>query len=142
MNLSSMLLAILAGLFTSLESTINSQLGKHITPSLAALHSLSVGFIFMLFINLIRGNMMERYQNVLKVNPILLFGGIFGASIIYLTSKAIPVLGISSTVILVLAGQLLSGLVMDVYINDITITYKKMAGMILFLIGVILFLRE
>lgn len=142
MNLASMLLAIIAGIFTTVESTINSQLGKHITPSLAALHSLMVGFVFMLFINLIRGNIAERYQNALKVNPLLLIGGLFGASIIYLSSKAIPLLGISSAVILILAGQLLSGLIIDVYVNDITITYKKMAGMILFLIGAIMFLKE
>ncbi|HCM14174.1 MAG TPA: hypothetical protein DHW85_13450, partial [Lachnospiraceae bacterium] len=43
MNIFFMILAILAGIFTTIESGINSQLGKHLTPSIATLHSLITG---------------------------------------------------------------------------------------------------
>lgn len=141
MNVFAMLLAILAGIFTTIESSINSQLGKYLTPSIASLHSLIVGMTFMLFLNVILGN-MPRYTKVFSVNPFWLIGGFFGAFIIYLSSKAIPALGISNTVILILAGQLISGLLIDALINNVEISYKKMAGMILFLIGAIIFLKE
>ncbi|HBY73034.1 MAG TPA: hypothetical protein DEG06_12410 [Lachnospiraceae bacterium] len=141
MNIFFMILAILAGIFTTIESGINSQLGKHLTPSIATLHSLITGLAFIFLINLIKGNLI-RYQKIITVKPILMIGGVFGALIIYLSSKAMPVLGISNTVILVLTGQLVSSLVLDTFINNADIGAKKMTGMILFLIGAILFLQE
>lgn len=141
MNLFAMLLAILAGIFTTIESSINSQLGKYLTPSIATLHSLLVGMTFMLLVNLLLGN-VPRYAKVTNVNPVWLIGGFFGASIIYLSSKAIPRLGISNTLILILAGQLVSGLLIDALVNNAEISLKKMAGMILFLAGAVIFLQE
>lgn len=142
MNVLAMILAIIAGIFTTFESTINSQLGKYVTPSIATLHSLMVGLSFILVINLFKGDLVARYQKVVTVNPVLLIGGFFGASIIYLSSRAIPALGISNTIILILSGQLLSGLVVDVLLNNVEVSMKKMLGLILFLVGTILFLRE
>jgi transporter family-2 protein len=141
MNLFAMLLAILAGIFTTIESSINSQLGKYLTPSIATLHSLIVGLTFMFFINLFLGN-LPRYAKVASVNPFWLIGGFFGAFIIYLSSKSIPRLGISSTLILILAGQLVSGLLIDALFNNAEISFKKMAGMIMFLAGAVIFLQE
>lgn len=141
MNLFAMLLAILAGIFTTIEASINSQLGKYLTPSIATLHSLIVGLTFMFFINLFLGN-LPRYTKVTSVNPIWLIGGFFGAFIIYLSSKSIPRLGISSTLILILAGQLVSGLLIDALVNNAEISFKKMMGMIMFLAGAVIFLQE
>ncbi|MDF2942354.1 MAG: hypothetical protein K0S01_1212 [Herbinix sp.] len=95
----------------------------------------------MLLINLLKGN-ITRYQKIVTVSPIWLIGGLFGAFIIYLSSKAIPVLGISNSLILILAGQLLSGLIIDVFVNNVEISLKKMVGMGMFLIGTIIFLQK
>jgi transporter family-2 protein len=141
MNIFSMLLAILAGVFTTIETSINSQLGKYLTPSIATLHSLITGMTFMLLINLFLGN-LTRYTKIVTVRPLWLIGGFFGAFIIYLSSKSIPALGISNTLILILAGQLVSGLIMDAFFNNVEISLKKMAGMVLFLLGAIMFLQE
>jgi len=137
----SIILAILAGVFTTIESSINSQLGKYLTPGVAAFHSLIVGFLFMLSFIIVRGD-IAKYTKVVNVKPIWLIGGIFGALIIYLSSRSIPLLGISNTLILILAGQLLSGLVLDVVVFNAEISVKKMTGAILFLIGAIMFIRE
>ena len=136
-----MLLAILAGVFTTIEISINSQLAKCVTPSIATLHSLITGMTFMLFLNIIQGN-ITSYTKVITVKPIWLMGGFFGAFIIYLSSKSMPSLGISNTLILILAGQLISGLVLDAVVNNVEISVKKMVGLILFLIGSIMFLKE
>lgn len=141
MNIISMLLAILAGVLTTIEATINSQLGKYVTPSIATLHSLMTGLTFVLLINLAVGN-LPRYTRVTSVRPVWLIGGFFGASIIYLTSRSIPSLGISNALILIVAGQLTSSLIMDVFLNNSEVSLKKMGGMILFLVGTIMFLRE
>lgn len=141
MNLFYMLLAILAGIFTTIESSINSQLSKYITPSMATLHSLFVGMSFILLINLVTGK-LSYYTRITTVKPIWLIGGLFGASIIYLSSKAMPELGISSTIILILSGQLLSGLVIDAVANDVEISVRKMVGLIVFLIGTMIYLKD
>lgn len=141
MNIFSMLLAILAGVFTTIESSINSQLGKSVTPGIATFHSLLTGVTFILLVNLISGNLV-KYQKVAAVKPVLLIGGFFGASIIYLMTRAIPALGISNTVILVLVGQLTSGLIVDSIINDLEMSIRKMAGMLLFIVGAVMFLKE
>ncbi len=141
MNLFYMLLAILAGIFTTIESGINAQLSKYITPSMATLHSLFVGMSFILLINLVNGK-LSYYNRITTVKPIWLIGGLFGASIIYLSSKAIPELGITSTIILILSGQLLSGLVIDALANDVELSIRKLAGLIMFLIGAIIYLKD
>ena len=141
MNLFFMLLAILAGVFTTIEISINSQLAKYVTPSIATLHSLIIGMTFMLLFNIIQGN-ITSYSKVITVKPIWLIGGFFGALIIYLSSKSMPSLGISNTLILILAGQLISGLVLDAVVNNVEISVKKMVGIILFLIGSIMYLKE
>ena len=140
-NIFFILLAILAGIFTTIEASINSQLGKYLTPSIATLHSLIIGMTFILLINMMKGN-IPRYYKVVTISPIWLIGGFFGAFIIYLSAKAIPELGISNTIILILAGQLVSGLIIDAIANNVEISVKKMAGMVLFLIGAVMFLRE
>jgi transporter family-2 protein len=141
MNILVMLMAILAGVFTTIETSINSQLGKYLTPSIATLHSLIVGMTFIFLINLVKGN-LSRYYKVVTVSPIWLIGGLFGAFIIYFASKSIPELGISNTLILILSGQLVSGLLIDALANNVDISVKKIVGMGLFLIGAIMFLKE
>jgi transporter family-2 protein len=128
------LFSILAGIFTTLETSINSQLGKYLTPSIATLHSLAVGMVFMLTVSLTRGS-LTRYYKVFSVSPVWLIGGFFGAMIIYLSSKAIPVLGVSKALTLILAGQLISGLLIDLFVNNIDISWAKVGGLALFLIG-------
>lgn len=141
MDLFSMMLAILTGIFTTIETTINAELGKHITPSVATLHSLIVGVIFMLIFSIFGGN-ITNYSKITNVNPVQLLGGLFGALIIYFSSKAIPEIGISNTMILILSGQLISGLVIDVYKMNVVVSNRKALGLILFLIGTIMYLKE
>ncbi len=141
MSIASILLAILAGVFTTVETSINAQLGKSLTPSLATLHSLIIGTLFMLFLCSYSGT-VTAYARITTVSPILWIGGIFGAFIIYFSSKAIPDIGISNALILILSGQLVSGLVFDVYLNHIEIGSRKIIGLALFLVGTIMFLKE
>ena len=141
MNPIYMLLAILAGIFTTIEASINSQLGKYITPGIATLHSLMVGMTFILFLNLINGK-LSYYAKITTIRPLWLVGGLFGASIIYLSSRSIPQLGISNTIILVLSGQLLSGLILDAIVNQVELSARKIAGLLLFLIGAIMYLKD
>lgn len=141
MNVFPMLMAILAGIFTTIEASINSQLGKYVTPAVATLHSLVTGTTVFLIINIVNGSII-KYQKITQVSPIWLIGGVFGAFIIYLSSKAIPSLGISNTLILLLTGELLCGLLIDALILNHAISVRKMLGLVLFLVGTIVYLQE
>lgn len=141
MKLIPVILAILAGIFTTIEASINAQLGKYITPVVATLHSLLVGVLLMLLLSMYNSK-LSMYTRIVSVKPIWLIGRIFGALIIFFSSKAIPEIGISNTLILILSGQLLTGLVIDVICNDMVVSGRKAIGLILFLIGTIMFLKE
>lgn len=128
--------AVLAGIFTTIEASINGKLGKLVTPSIATLHSLITGFAFFLVANQIKGNLI-RYKKIVTVSPHwLLLGGIFGALIIYFATKAIPHLGVSKALTVIVAAQLISSLFIDVFIlQQQRFHLYKVSGVILLLIG-------
>lgn len=61
------ILAISAGIFTTLESSINGHIGKIITPKIATIYSLIVGLILMLVIT-IPGSGLGGYRNIARLN--------------------------------------------------------------------------
>jgi bacterial/archaeal transporter family-2 protein len=130
------LLALTAGIFTALEVGINSRLGKIVTPKIATLHSLIIGMLFFFIINAVQGT-LPLYKNIFKVNPLLLIGGFFGALIIYISTKTVPKLGITTTLILVVAAEVMTGLFIDCFIaKEQAFNIAKMAGLIFVLIGI------
>lgn len=129
------LFAILAGIFTTIEVSINSKLGTLITPKIATLHSLITGSFLLIIFNLIKGS-LNQYKKIIFISPKWLIGGIFGAMIIYFSTKAIPVLGVTKTLTFLLAAQLISGLFIDTYILGENLHFYKIAGVILLMISV------
>lgn len=130
------LYAIAAGVFTALEVGINARLGKIVTPKIATMHSLIVGVLFFIAINAVQGT-LHQYKSILKVAPIWLIGGIFGAMIIYLATKTVPRLGITATLILVVSAEVLTGLFIDCFITKAQIfSMIKIFGLIFVLIGI------
>jgi len=132
--------AVLAGIFTALESSVNSQLGKEVSPSIATLHSLITGTILMTTISILRGS-YTRYIKIFQVSPVWLIGGFFGAIIIYLSSKAIPTLGVSKTLTLILASQVLTGVIIDTSVNHMGFDIYKIFGVLFLLLGANLIIR-
>jgi transporter family-2 protein len=129
-------MAILAGIFTALEAAINSQLGKVVTPRIATLHSLIVGFLVFLIANLLSGS-ISQYRSVLDVKPQLLIGGIFGAFIIYLVTRTIPSIGITATITLVISAEILCSFYIDTFVfHHQAIDFRKIAGAMLVIAGV------
>lgn len=141
MDYISIIFALVAGFCTALEQTINARLGKEITPSLATLHSLIIGAIFILVVNLISGNIIN-YSKISKVSPLLMIGGILGALIIYLSARSIPIIGVTVTLTLIMAGQLACGIVTDMFINGITFNLTKWMGILLVISGIYLMLKQ
>lgn len=134
MYITAVLFAVLAGIFTTIEMSINSTLGKYVSPSIATIHSLATGLIFMLILSLFRGS-LSKYYRIIDVNPFWLIGGIFGAFIIYFSSRAIPIIGVSRALTLILVGQLVSGFMIDVINKSTTLDFSKILGVYLLIAG-------
>ncbi len=132
--------AIVAGFCTALEQTINGRLGRVITPSLATLHNLTLGAILFFIINLLRGG-LSGYKKIFTLNPLLLIGGFFGAMIIYLSTKAVPALGVTVTLTLIIAGQLSCGIVADIFLNKLTFNITDWIGIALVIAGTLMIIK-
>ncbi|RDY29476.1 hypothetical protein CHL78_001885 [Romboutsia weinsteinii] len=134
-QIGAIMFAMLAGISTALEAFINGELERNTTALIATFISLVVGAIFFLISILVSGDFKELI-NVGPINPKLLIGGIFGGCIIYFTVKAIPNLGVSNTLTLIVISQILVGFFIDsVIIGQETIHLYKFIGAILLVIG-------
>ena len=134
MNIISIIFASLAGVSTALEAFINGELGKNTTALIATFISLLVGTIFF-FINICVTGNLKILSNFNDINPKLLIGGILGGLVIYFTVKAVPNLGVSKTLTLIVVSQMLVGLFIDLNIYKQTMYLYNYVGAILLFIG-------
>ncbi|CEH35183.1 DMT family transporter [Romboutsia lituseburensis] len=114
-NLGAVLFAVLAGSSTALEAFINGELGKNTTALIATFISLVVGAVFFLISILVTGD-LKTLVNINEINPKLLLGGILGGLVIYFTVRAIPNLGVSNTLTLIVVSQMLLSFFIDSYV--------------------------
>ncbi len=129
------LFAVLAGIFTTMEASINAKLGRIVTPNIATVHSLITGVVVIVIINILKGT-LNQYSKIIYVRPQWLIGGVFGTFIIYLVTKTIPQLGVTTTLTIVVAAQVISGLFVDVFIlREQQLYLYKLSGVILLIIG-------
>lgn len=136
------LLAILAGIFTTLEAGINGKLGRIVSPKIATLHSLITGVIIILIGNLLKGS-LHQYAKIIRVRPHLLIGGIFGTFIIYFITRIIPKLGVANTLTIIVASQVISGLLIDIYVTkQQELDWSKLIGLILLLCGTYFIMKK
>lgn len=134
-KLASVIFAILAGGSTALEAFINGELGKNTSALSATFISLVVGAIFF-FISIIVTGDIKSLTSMNSINPKLLLGGIFGGLIIYFTVRAIPGLGVSNTLTLIVVAQILLGFFIDIVVlKEQTMHLYKYIGAILLVIG-------
>lgn len=105
------LLALIAGAALSLEGTIYGELGKNIGQLESSLYNFAIGSIILALLVLFWGK--GSLSTVTKVPKWMLLGGVLGT--IYLTIIVIvaPKLGIAITMIAVVAGQLVSSMLIE-----------------------------
>ena len=105
------LLALIAGAALSLEGAIYGELGKNIGQLESSLYNFAIGSIILALLVLFWGK--GSLSTVTKAPKWMLLGGVLGA--IYLTIIVIvaPKLGIAITMIAVVAGQLVSSMLIE-----------------------------
>ena len=134
MSIISIIFAILAGVSTALEAFINGELGKNTTALIATFISLLVGTIFFFISICVTGNLKTLYS-FNNINPKLLLGGILGGLVIYFTVNAIPSLGVSKTLTLIVVSHMLVSFFIDLNTYRQTMHLYNYIGAILLFIG-------
>lgn len=133
------LYACIIGISLGLQPTINSTLGKKLTPQIAALHSILITLIIILIVAISSKNLII-YRNILDIHPIYWTGGIFGACIVLLSIITVPILGATNSIAIFVTVQLITSAILDHYgllgLAVAPITPVKILGIITLLIGV------
>lgn len=137
-NIMALSLAVIIGALASLQSVINTELGKFTGGIGAALVSFTVGTATLGTFYLIFGE--GGVRGVLKAPPYLWIGGVFGAIFVFSMIKLVPLIGASSTMAGVIAGQLLLALILDQFglfgLEKIGLTWTRGLGAVLLMISV------
>ncbi len=122
------LLAITAGAAVSVQAVINGTLGTQLNnPMLATTISFGVGFVVALGIFLFSGGFSQSNLNLESVSPILFTGGALGVLYVASVLFLVPKIGVGSTIILVITGQLLLSVLID-HFSLLGVTSRALDG--------------
>jgi transporter family-2 protein len=136
------LLMVAAGAGLALQAPINAKLAGGIgSTTLAACISFGVGFLVLLVIVALRGD-LHLMPGVAGVPLWVLVGGCFGAFFTFAATFAIPRVGAATLFSAVVFGQLFAAMVVDrigfLGAAEIPLTFQRLAGVALVFAGVLL----
>jgi len=137
-----MLFAVLGGMAVGTQAGINGSLGKKVGTLEATLITFSVStlFLFIIAVALGKGNVFSSAVSVPKWQ---LTGGLLGAFYVFMMVLIVPKLGTASTIIAIIAGQLLATSVIDHYGliggKQIPMDWQRAVGLLLMAVAIILF---
>ncbi len=145
--MSNMILVVLmacGGLAVAIQPSINARLAQKVGSYESSLISFAVGTVAMLIIVMIagRGNM----RGVSAVSWWELTGGLLGAYFVTMTIVAVPRLGTLSVMSIIIAGQLITGALLDQFgafgMRQVPFTSVRGVGILLLFIGAGLVIRR
>ena len=133
-------LAFLAGLLVSLSRQINGRLSLSTSPLQSSFWNHAVGFVALLLVGLVFGGL---WPSGLSTAPWHAFiGGPLGVVFIAASSWLIGRIGAVNTALLVISGQMVSGVVLDLIRDAPGSIWARAAGVALILAGMALTLRR
>ncbi|HWO78221.1 MAG TPA: DMT family transporter [Bacillus sp. (in: firmicutes)] len=106
-----LLLAVMGGAAVAMQSQVNGGLGRKIGVLEGSFISFLVGTLILFFAVLFfgKGNLLATFE----VPNWQLIGGLLGALYVAITIFAVPKIGVASTLIAVVAGQIVVGAIID-----------------------------
>ena len=126
-----------AGVGSSVQSIVNSELGRRTDPVSAAVVSFIGGLAVLLVVALLSGKL--QLVEATKVSPLLLTGGLFGALIVTGFATTVPVLGVTEATLIYILGSLGAALAIDGFgllgTTAIPITASRILGIVLAITG-------
>ncbi len=142
LKLSYILWAAVAGMFVASQSLINAHLAKFVGGGLwAAFYSFLVGTIILLVLNLAVSRSF-KLPPFADIPSYAWLGGALGAFFVFTMIMLVTKLGVAAMISVVVAGQLVSALLLDHYgilaSEPSPITWTRMLGVTFLIIGALL----
>lgn len=132
-----MILAIIAGVLTTLSMVINSSLAKKIGVIQGVLVNFIVGLTFSAIVLFAVGSKNQISISEIRNMPTYVFlGGLVGVAIVYASNIVIPKIPVVYTTILLFIGQIVSGIAIDFFLLG-EISIAKVIGAIVIALGII-----
>jgi bacterial/archaeal transporter family-2 protein len=138
-------MAVLAGIGGALQAAISGVFGRRIGVLEAAAFLAVLGSVMLVTAALIaRGpdGVVEGFRQP----PWLWLGGVFGALVVFTLVFAPPQIGTFSTISLLIAGQLVAGVLIDAFglfgLGRVPLTVVRSAGIGFLIVGAALVLRR
>src|SRR5271157_5615731 len=129
-------LAFTNGLLLALCRVLNGRLSETIGSIRASFWNHVVGFSMLLVVVAASGEL--RYLETLSQVPVLGYaGGVLGAGFVALNSFVLPRMGVMRTSLLVIAGQMLTGTVLDIASNTVRSVAVQVLGVALIVLGML-----
>jgi bacterial/archaeal transporter family-2 protein len=141
------LLPILAGVAITIQSGINSQLRAAIQhPLMAAFISFLCGTVVLAFLLMFSRQSFPSMGTYQAVNWYKFTGGLLGAFVVFVALISVQRIGASNMFILIIAGQLLTAILMDHFgvfgMKVSPINAQKAIGILLVVLGAYLVNRK
>jgi len=105
------LLALIAGMAVAVQGQINGGLGKKIGVIEGGFFSFALGTLVLLFVLIFFGN--GQISSVTTVPKWQLIGGILGAFFVIVQVLVVPKIGVSTTLLAIIVGQIILSVVID-----------------------------
>ncbi len=127
------MLAFFNGLMIVTTRVVNARLGLHISSAGSSFWNHFIGFFSLVILSpiLFSGMVIE-----MKSIPVYLFlGGLIGALYVTINSLVIPRIGASKTTVLVIAGQIVIGTIIDIFNGSVSNVGMTIIGISLVVVG-------
>ncbi len=132
--------AIIAGVLVGLSRQLNGRLAMSTTPLIASFFNHIVGFVFLTILGLVLGNLI--LPGAADAPWWVYLGGPLGVVFVTVGSWLIPRIGAVNSALLVIGGQMVSGVIFDLVRGAPMTFWASALGVALILSGVALTQRS
>ncbi|MGI6212578.1 MAG: DMT family transporter [Anaerovoracaceae bacterium] len=141
--ITALLVTFAGGIVMAVQSPTNTVLSKYIGNMQSTMLNFLVGLgILTIGVLLIGSGDLSR---VTEAEPWMLFGGLYGVSIVLSITYVVPVLGVAMTLTIIMLGQLIMGAVIDAFgwlrCEVIPITPLRVFGCLIIACGILMVYR-
>lgn len=126
--------ALLNGMVIGTSRAVNGRLGAHVGALRASLWNHAVGFAFLTGLVPLAGGW--RFAALPHVPIEAWLGGLFGALFVAVNSRAFAALGPMNATLLVIAGQMISAVALDLVLRGVLPSVFRLLGVALVMLGV------
>ena len=138
-----LLVALIAGAVLPVQTAVNNKMADSVgSPVLGALVSFAVGTLSILIYSLVSGESFASLTSSKDAPAIAWIGGLLGAFFVTATIILMPRIGVAMTISLIIAGQLITALVMDHFgllgLEVRQVTPMRIVGVVLVGLGAVL----